>query len=197
MKLAHITIMGCLTASVCLGDAYQGYEGDRRENEEVVLHLPSDMAVLQVDGKAMRKRGHLLGAIYEEILLLPGPHQLTLRYEDLWDHDQGDDYEKLRSKPVTVSFNPQTAGHYTLIHSRPQSLREAQALERSFSAAAISFQKTGDAHPIPATAAKESTPPPLPPAPEMQSTVDVLKYWWERTSENEREAFLRWVETTK
>ncbi len=188
-------MMGLLVGTVCHGKTYQAYEGQRQTTEEAVLILPSDIAVVSVDGAEIRNRGRLMGAAYKDLLLLPGTYQIELRYEDLWDHDQGDDYEKLKSELITVTFDAERTCEYELVHPRPQSLSEAKAYAKSFNGTQVSFRMTKGPPPGLESPSQDPAPPPVSPSPEpeLQSTVDLLKYWWTKASEEERETFRQWM----
>lgn len=206
---------------------YQVYEGPRQADKEVRLTWPEDIRILTVNGETP-DTGGLLGSVrIDELRLLPGTHVLSLRYAELWDYDSLDDYEKLRSQPVEVTFQAETAGRYKLNHPRPATMRGAKAYERSFSGDNVSFQRlvstpkprtTAPAAPpvtqtsTPAVAPKPTPPTqvtapamqaapamraapaaPLQPA-AMQSTVDILQYWWDKSTPEERDSFKRWIQ---
>jgi|GEM_PF-753177 len=121
-----------LTAG-CMGTkTYQIYEGEPRPADQVAkLKVPVYIDVLSIDGEKVGPGITLLRGNELDLDLLPGPHTIRVRYDDVWEVT--DEYhERLKSDPFTMAFEAVPGGVYRIGAEDPEDLGDARDYEKHF-----------------------------------------------------------------
>ena len=108
------------------------------------LSFPEFIQIRGIDGESVESL--LSRMIYEgqnEVVFPAGPHEIELRYNDIWDIDDND-HEKITSRYVLLQFDAKAGGQYKFNIEPPDDRRSAQALAARFNPAIIDVQ-TGKA----------------------------------------------------
>ncbi|MEA1888957.1 MAG: DUF2057 family protein [Pseudomonadota bacterium] len=81
------------------------------------------LRLLEID--AEKHNTNLLNSGDTVVHVSPGYHEFTVRYDKLWDIDY-DNFDKLRSAPITVSISTQGGKSYRITHRVIESYKEAK-----------------------------------------------------------------------
>ena len=101
-----------------------------REDEVVRVRVPIDILVLDVDGRDVGDFFSYLSSYEKEIQIVPGEHEMTVRYSDFWDYDDSH-FEKFRSAKVVLAFEAEAGRTYRVVHPRLKNIREAAEFEKN------------------------------------------------------------------
>jgi hypothetical protein len=181
---------GCASTKV-----YRAYEGPARDPDVVAGLVASyKIDLLRVDGE--RKHFFFIDTLEYRVELLPGAHELELRYYDPGDIDSPSRDPLYRSDPVQLAFEAQAGHTYRVNYELP---REAGGMARKFQVwiddvtgpKPVSVSSIPQAHPAPTEPAAPDAVAPqnLPPA----STLEQLKKAWPQASDAERQEFMKYI----
>ncbi len=123
-----------------------------------------------------------------ELRIPKGQHTLTARYYCLWNSNSGEN-TLLKSAKVKINLTLEPGKTYRLTHKPLHNFAQAQEFEKSpmFNVAALNETNP---NPITETTAPET---PAPPPNTDKKSLDVLKFIWENSSEEDKRKFLEWV----
>ena len=193
----------------CSTGVYRAYDGRRRPPEAVAtVDVSPTIDVRKIEGrKGPGLRAYMPGRS-DRIELLPGTNTIVVRYSTIYGTER-DDHEAFYSEDVPVTFDARPGGRYRFAH---EPVPEDPIAARTPRAVAIWIEDASGAKvkalprppPPAAETAAASAPPhvektriepvPEPPAKEDLETLNLLKFWWGRADDEERRAFLRWIE---
>lgn len=160
-----------------------------------ILYLPPEVELLEADG--METATPYITSGYNEVHLLPGRHQLAVKYVEFWgDADSG---SMVKSAPVIFSLVTVPKAKYYLKYKKPGDQWEAQAMAGKFSPWLEDEQ--GARYNIKqiryGTKALTSGSPSMTtaaaPYADGGSPLDKLKYWWKQAGYKEKKAFEQWM----
>ena len=123
-----LTAFVAMTLSACGGvSVHQAYEGPHRPAAEVAtLVIPEAFNILFVDRK---KYGPALYSGDTNIAVLPGKHQIIIKYKDFWDVGSGS--ERVESDPISITINV-VAGHkYQVQFAKLATIDDARAFAKN------------------------------------------------------------------
>ena len=138
------------------------------------------------------------------IELLPGTHQFLFMYDDIWDLT-GEEHERVKSKPISLTINASAGQEYKIKFKKPENVNEARSYAKHPSIEIYNIStNTAMAANIEYNIYTESFFSKLfgitRPANNNQTdsgqtndALNMLKYWWEKASDNQRKAFQEWV----
>ncbi|MDP6525653.1 MAG: DUF2057 family protein [Kiritimatiellia bacterium] len=202
-------LIGLLLVCACAGCAspkiQQVYAGPRLPITAVArLRVPSTMVLMDVDGQSIGERAFASrSATYE---LRPGTRRCLVRYEDTWPMDEAES-EKVISDPVMVNVELKAGQEYYFAHDSPVFLAVARRMAKNFRpelrqkeifsstappAGHIATAPDTRAEHAAASSMAESAPPE--PEAEIISPLEMLLYWWDKASPEERKFFIKKVE---
>jgi uncharacterized protein YccT (UPF0319 family) len=215
-----LTAISFLFLTACSGTpVYQAYEGEARaESEDALFKLPAAFNLLAVDGAKYSRVSIKDGAT---IKVLPGVHEYLIEYQDFWESN-GDDFEKVTSKPIAIRFTAEKGKQYTIDFGKIENVEQSQAfadkpkiaiIDRTNGqsvAAEIKYNRyTGSflgslfgpstSAPSQPAFAPRSQPAPAAPATNKPATnrdgkaLEMLKYWWETADKAQQDSFQTWL----
>lgn len=211
--IAFLFLTACLSTPV-----YQAYEGEAKaDNEIAVFNIPAAFNLLAIDGAKYSRVSIKDG---NTIKLLPGIHEYLIEYQDFWDSN-GDDTEKVTSKPIAIRFTVQAGNQYTIDFGKIENVEQSQAFadkpkiaiidlaSRQTVSAEIKYNRYlvgflgslfGPSTAAPSQpAAMSSQPAPAAPASNKPGTkhdgkaLEMLKYWWETADKTQQDRFQTWL----
>lgn len=180
------------------------------------LFVPYQFQVQAIDGTVLRENFYTFDGRDQTLRLAPGEHELVLRYFDLIENNQDrtDDYARVLSEPITVSFSARANSQYAVTGKRP----ETPSAGKAFAAnpmLAIENRGNGDTvsgdiavaepeietirrgntvfAPVGKTPAASPADSPEPaPSKAPPQSLQMLKYWWNNAGQAERDRFEAW-----
>lgn len=160
------------------------------DDQLVRLVLPEEVDLVMLDGKKLT--GFSRPPLEVSYMILPGEHELVLRYEHMWPNDE---YTKevVTSPFLSVSVNMTAGTEYRLSNALPQDYRQARV-----------FIKNPEFE-ISSASGKVSAASKLPPSQQSLGMSDLLSgrnntplnnltFWWEKASEAEKVEFLQRIQ---
>ncbi|EON90720.1 hypothetical protein MARLIPOL_17388 [Marinobacter lipolyticus SM19] len=197
--LAAAMLAGCASSLARI----QTWEGEVAEGGRALLKAPGEIQVVRVNGLSMSD--FLMDDLALNYDLLPGENQIVFNYKTIWAktgvvRDGESKVHVVETEPHAVSFVAQAGESYTFEFDKPESRREAEALQERFSGAIVdgagvevaSFKLWNGKTPGPARA---------PVSGDQRGTIGTtggdtlgqLKALWQNASEEEKRTFLRWA----
>ncbi|MDH5302233.1 MAG: DUF2057 domain-containing protein [Gammaproteobacteria bacterium] len=157
----------------------------------VTLKLPHAIDLLQLDQQKL-KLPYSADAV-RQYLLLPGKHQLTVRYRQLWLDGQAN-HEVVDSKLVTFSIDAHAGDELTLQTALPQTLSDARTFAKQIRLQLVNQQQQViDGELLPEAKQPSSAIEVL--FKDNGSSYDQLVTWWNAASDDEKNQFRRYIET--
>lgn len=173
------TVWGMLTSCVTTEADSESIQALESLQYQGVLYVPQALDVLKLDHKNVFK---VFGLGERRFELAPGLHEIELRYSQIWDSGF-DDHQVVKSQSQILNINIVAGAEYRLNHDKATSLAESVKVAEDLK--------------VWITTKKESTLTPI-----EKGIIEVeqadshqlqqLKYWWERTSEVEKNRFKVW-----
>lgn len=181
------------------------------------LEVPYTLDILSVDGDDFAPGMTLKVHRGHRLVLAPGPHTITVRYRDFFETNT-DDMVRVEGQPRRMSFELRKGRVYTIRHPSFDDPEEARSALNNMPLR-IEEQRTGriesktetvpnprarfalvgeapknSAAALPMT--DEDMKPAAPAETESEgiSSIDLLKFWWNKATEEERSAFRKWIE---
>lgn len=123
---SSLLMFGCATKT------YQLYDSKAGKHMKLArLKVPDFIEVREFDGQP-------IGDFFEEYFhdgdrefrFAPGPHSVTVRYNEMWDIGGGD-HETFKSNSITLSFRADPGGIYLVQAEEPEDLNVARNYEYS------------------------------------------------------------------
>lgn len=157
------------------------------------LYLPPEIELIEVDGKSFDTP--LITAGYNEVHLLPGRHQIAVKYLKFWgDATAG---SLVASKPVIFDLNVQAKAKYYLKYDQPKDELAAQSMVQKFSPwladqHGVKVQVASGQHGT-KTLTSGNNAGSASNAPTGDIPLEQLKYWWKSASFKEKKAFESWM----
>ena len=207
-------ITGLIVLAGCAG-VRQIDTGNTPGAASAELFVPYQYQVQAIDGTELRSSFYSFDGRDQTLRVAPGEHTLVLRYFDLIEDndDRTDDYARVLSEPITVSFTARADSRYAVTGERPSTPSAGEAFAAN-PRLAIENRASGDTvsgeiavaepeietirrgntvfAPVGKTAAASAdTPQPAPKNAPPQS-LQMLKYWWNNASQAERDRFEAW-----
>lgn len=145
-----------------------------------VLLVPEALDVLKVNNKSVAK---LFGLGDRRFNLMPGRHQIELRYSQLWEMES-EDHDLVKSKVQTINVNIAAGAEYRLNHEKATNLAESRKVAED-----LKVWITTDKESALTVAEKQTLEVKQPDSHQLQQ----LKYWWERTSRYDKKSFKFWL----
>lgn len=197
--LAAAMLAGCASSLARI----QTWEGEVAEGGRALLKAPGEIQVVRVNGLSMSN--FLMDDLALNYDLLPGENQIVFNYKTIWAktgvvRDGESKVHVVETEPHAVSFVAQAGETYSFQFDKPESRREAEALQESFSGAIVdgaglevaSFELWNGETPDPARTPvsgdqRETT------GTTGGDTLGQLKALWQNASEEEKRTFLRWA----
>ena len=159
-----------------------------------IIYLPPEIELVEADGMAFDTPYIETGL--NEIHLLPGHHELALKYEKYWGTPPSGSLAS--TKPVVVSFELTKKSGYYLKYSKPEDQWAALAMMDKFSpwledkngvklkVAVTHAGGTSLTNVNKTVTARQFV--------EGNNPLEKLKFWWKNSSREEQEAFKKWLE---
>ncbi|MGM0428071.1 MAG: DUF2057 family protein [Thermodesulfobacteriota bacterium] len=116
------------------------YKISETEENTAGLNFPDFIEIRFIDGE--RVENFLTRMIWEgknEVILPAGPHQVELRYNDIWDIDDND-HEKVTSRYILLEFNAQPHRTYKVAVDAPRDRESAHKLAAHFNPTIVDVQ---------------------------------------------------------
>lgn len=216
-----LTLFGLLLLAAGCANVRQLDSGASTTQASAELFVPYQFQVQAIDGTVLRDSFNSFDGRDQTLRVAPGSHELVLRYFDLIENgsDPTDDYARVLSEPITVSFQARANSRYAVVGERPETpdAGEAFAAEPTLAVENRSSGETvsGDVavaesqvetirrgntvytavDQAAGTASAGATPGPQP-APAAENappqSLQMLKYWWNAASQSERDRFEAW-----
>lgn len=125
MLLSAFVVM---TLSACQGmGVHQAYEGSPRpDNEVATIIIPEAFNILFID---RTKYGVALYSGNTNISILPGKHQLIIKYKDFWD--VGNQSERIESDPISITLDAVAGHRYQVRFATLANIEEARAFAKN------------------------------------------------------------------
>ncbi len=102
------------------------YDGPALANDvSTRIALPLDLEVIELDGRVISQGKQRFRSDAMTLVLPPGPHQLIVVYETLWDLD-GDNHEVIRSQPILFEFDARNGEQWSFDYERPVQIKQAR-----------------------------------------------------------------------
>lgn len=123
-----LTSFVIMTLTACGGmKVHQAYDGPARPEKEVAtLVIPQAFDILFIDRK---KFGPAIYSGNTNIAVLPGKHQVIIKYKDFWDAGSGS--ARIESDPISITMNV-VAGHkYQVQFTKLANIEEARAFAKN------------------------------------------------------------------
>ena len=179
------------------------------------LFVPYQFQVQAIDGTVLRENFYTFDGRDQTLRLAPGEHELVLRYFDLIENneDRTDDYARVLSEPITVSFTARANSQYAVTGDRPTTPSAGEAFAAN-PTLAIANRASGDTvsgdvavaepeidtirrgntvfAPVGKTPSASSDAPQPAPENAPPQSLQMLKYWWNNASQAERDRFEAW-----
>ena len=217
-RLSACLLFGALLllASGC-ASVRQLDSGARAGQASAELFVPYQFQVQAIDGTVLRDSFNSFDGRDQNLRVAPGKHELVLRYFDLIENttDRTDDYTRVLSEHVTVTFQASANSRYAVVGERPETPAAGEAfaaeptlaIENRGSGETVSGQvsvaepevetiRRGNTvyAPVAQGAASASAAPGPQPAPDNAppQSLQMLKYWWNSASQAERDRFEAW-----
>ncbi|MDN3652738.1 DUF2057 family protein [Thalassotalea ponticola] len=173
------------------------------------LVIPDNFNVIRVNNQAIS------GSLFmrdTKVSLQPGKNVIVLRYAQMFDGDLEDHHTTVRSEPFVISFEVNQNTPLRFVHQQPLDINEARLYAKSpqltlFDANGEQItlliqsqsehertlqQRTVDRRQKIIQQSIEQQP--LSEATTTVNALPMLKYWWQRATFTEREAFLTYLE---
>lgn len=188
------------------------YAGPERASEEIAeLRILESLEVRSINGEDVPRIPRVSRSGERRLDLLPGRYDIVAYYDDVWQLNSSEQ-EAVRSEPQLLSLELEAGHTYRLEHRSPIDLDDARLLARDMK---LSIVDLSSGQPI--ALAAESRPSlantavvvnPIPPreedatatgAPEAESSrglsaLELLKFWWQQASQEQRARFRSWIE---
>lgn len=175
---------------------------ETRLDEVATVRVPPDIALVSVDDSDVSDGFDLFIGGEKVIQLAPGEHVMVVRYSELWDFND-ENYEKFRSEKVSLNFNVEARGVYFVTHPKLSNVKEAAKFEKNpdiwieqedvpAGVSTTTHNKRTDAEQADTgTVVKNGSDKTGEGTPEKD---DSLKKDWDNMTDQEREAFRKWLE---
>ncbi|MDH5181539.1 MAG: DUF2057 domain-containing protein [Gammaproteobacteria bacterium] len=160
------------------------------------IYLPPEIEVLDVDGEV--KSTPYITEGMNEVHLLPGEHEMTVKYVKYWGDDVSGSL--VRSDDVTLRFTVAASGEYVLKFPQVKDNLSASLMVKKFSP--VLEDKQGGrlaARKMHNRGQRISQPPNEESSLDAadivakQKPLEKLQFWWKLADKEERKAFQRWV----
>lgn len=193
---------GCQSSMPTTAEPY--YPGMPRQAQEVAaIKLPNTVLLTKVDNVDYGKLDKYIIRRESVAHVLPGKRVLSLQYIDFWDVGV-DDYEKVTSVPKVIEVDVQAGGVYEITHREPKDLTDAQrfAGRPEFNLVPVAAGRVTPTpkavsrpmqDPVVAQPAVISEPVVATKSAAPVSPSQMLRYWWDKSNEPQRDAFLSWM----
>ena len=156
--------------------------------EQAQVTLPKAIDVVQLDGKKLK-----LAYSPDDVrhyYLLPGQHELVLRYVQLWEDDMGNE-EVLTSKLVGFQLTTKAGDHFELVTDMPRTLEDARRFSRDIQ---LQLKGSGNALLTGQLIAAFRQPAAIDVLiNDKGSPYEHLVEWWRVASPDEKEMFLKYI----
>ncbi len=207
----HLKVSGivlgvlCMLASCAKMQTRRMYDGPIRPNADIVkVSVPDSVRVVSLNGSSTQEAIIEILGSESELHLLPGDHELGLRYSRTWDSGPAG-VQRARSGVVTVALSARAGERYEIrlkekienyrqskafaAHPQFQVIKTGEASEASAAPVSIlsdTVQTTATGSPR-----KQAVSPPETTITDSPSNLEQLKQIWENASEQERDAFIK------
>lgn len=155
------------------------------------ITLPLDLEVIELDGRVISQGKQRFRSDAMTLVLPPGPHQLIVVYETLWDLD-GDNHEVIRSQPMLFEFEARNGEQWSFDYKRPARIQQARTFAENSRIHLVSRTQKVSGFPLKApdpltfNEKKEVEPQAFP-------YLQQLQYWWQQATPYERKQFKEWI----
>ena len=107
---------------------FQLYKGPKQPDSAIArIYVPADIGVVTVDERSVFT---LLSGDQVELQVLPGAHNITLRYYRIFESNEN--IRKIISDPVTKSLTVRAGHVYRVEHNSPENLESAKTYAPDF-----------------------------------------------------------------
>jgi hypothetical protein len=94
-------------------------------SEAARLRVPADIEVISVDDNRVKSVADYILSTIEEIHVAPGEHEIVVRYIKYWPYEKKKK-EEIKSENITLKFNAERGGLYTLAHPELDEMEKAK-----------------------------------------------------------------------
>ncbi len=199
--LSVALMISCGCASM---QTHRLYDSRATAPEDVVqLLVPHYVDVLSLDTRDLGASGRVFIGNEDLYLLDPGPHDLVVRYSDLWPLGD-DDHELVVSRQLKLSLDAAPGRSYAIRMDRPNDLEDARQLVNTAEIRIDELdQPVKKVLALPAASRRRhskinagSKPAEkMPPEAEINtSSLEALKSQWERAGPEDRREFRQWID---
>ena len=170
------------------------------KNDIVLLVVPNDMEIFKMDDQSVSTPMTSEGV---NLYIPSGEHSFTVRYYCMWKSPSGDN-NLLKSNKTTFKATVEPNKSYKISHKAIHNYDGALAMEKNpqFFLTELSGQSNNTAN-IKAPKEKEPVQKTTIPAKVVtnpnaeKKSLEVLKYIWESSSDEDKKRFLEWIEKEK
>lgn len=182
---ALVLLLASLFAGCSTSNTFSAY--NPRQHADVIpeqlalLEVPAALEVVFVDGYEPRISGLHYGPI--QLQFLPGKHEITVEYEQLFPAEHSEGHTTIRSNPVTLNANMEAGGRYRLGFPPPVGVLEALDFARA-PVIWVDDLAGGERQEnyVDAMAHQGS----------LESPAERLQFWWKKADAKTRSEFLDW-----
>ena len=196
LKAGYLLIILGLVGCAGAGGAIKTFEESevKDKNRIAVLYLPPAVELLEADG--IEYDTPFIETGHNEVHLLPGKHVLAVKYVQFWGNEVSGNM--VYSDPILFNLDVEGTETIYLNYERPKDIWAAQAIAKRFSPwledasgnklAVKGSQFFSGSLTMTSSAAGSAK------AIASKEPLSELKFWWERATYDEREAFKKWLE---
>ena len=203
-----------LLAVACASDKMQMrlYAGPEQTSEEIARLLISEsLEVRSINGESIPRIPRIVRSGERRLDLLPGGYDVVVYYDEVWPINSNED-EVVRSEPQLVSFELKAGQTIRLEHRRLIDLEDARLFAHDMKVTlvdlshdqpiqlAVGSRPAVVSTPVvvrPIMSTESNATPVIEPVPGVSpalSSLELLKFWWERALPEERAQFRGWIE---
>lgn len=214
-RVAVVVLLGLFASGCATKQYHDWYQGE--QNQAAVLKSNNTILIDAINGKEAEVAFIGQKHSYE---LAPGRYTLLVSYADMYDLT-ADDFEKVKSNPVKMTFSAEPGKTYQLVHREIADVRDARQFAEkpelkiqdaaSGAYVAVELEHTIAKSFLPKVlfaseeekvfasdyqqSAGNTAPANVEPATKEElSALKMLQFSWKNASPKEREAFMQWVE---
>lgn len=172
------------------------YQGPQlAESQEAKLVLPMAFELVELDGQKVASRFQSFRTDDLMIHMAPGPHTLTLRYEDVFEID-AESHETLSSGQIIFKGTFKAGDLYKIktqdISTYEKALNFLKTPNVKLVSGAQTLSSSHIAKANPLILSKKEKPIDL-----NKPNLQQLKFWWQQATDFEKDAFQTWLNNSE
>ena len=175
--LAFVLILSsCQTGNIKMTDKYE---------DKAFIIVPRHIDAIEVNGRKVRGALSLAGGATIEIPV--GRTEFVFRFYKMYELQHGDDHEKVFSDKMTAVFVAEKNNHYNVNCPDPDNLGEAKASIKEMKGYVL-HQESGTRIDAIQGVIEERYH-----GIRIMRPYEELKHWWKKSTQKEKDDFLKWI----